>query len=256
MWKNLKFALALGACCLLSSAASAQWGDLKIKFVADGKAPTLPALDVTKDKAICEPMGKKVPNEEFVVGADGGLKDVIVFLLADKPVKAHPSYEATAKDTVTIDNKKCQFVPHVVLVRTGQTFVVTNTDPTGHNSKFSLRENKVDENPLLPPKGEFVVKPDRLTKSEKRAAQVSCSIHPWMTGWIVVQDHPYMATSAEDGTLEIKNIPVGKHSFQFFQENVGYIPSNGKLKTVKGKAMIEIKEGVNDLGEVKVKYKS
>lgn len=258
---NASFALALLAGCVLSiGSASAQWGDLKIKFVSDGPAPTLQPPMVDKDKEICTAMGKrKVPNEEFVVGKGGGLKDVVAFLVPekDKAVKVHPSYEDSAKDTVIIDNKGCQFVPHVVLVRTGQTFTVTNGDPTGHNSKFSFAQNKVDENPLLPPKGEFVVKPERLTKREVRAAQVSCAIHPWMSGWVLVQDHPYMATSSEEGVLEIKNIPVGKHSFQFWHENAGYITSSGKLKTTKGKADIEIKDGkVTDLGEVKVKYKA
>jgi hypothetical protein len=43
----------------------------------------------------------------------------------------------------------------------------------------------------------------------------------------------------------------------FWQENTGYIPPNGKLKTLKGKAELEIEDGkVSDLGEVKVKYKS
>jgi hypothetical protein len=250
-------ALCVGV--LSVDSASAQWGDLKIKFVVDGAAPKLPLPDVTKDKEVCTDGGKrKVPNEEFVVGKDGGLKDVIVFLVSEKgkAVKVHPSYEASAKDTVKIDNHQCQFVPHVALVRVGQTFVVGNSDPTGHNSQFNFPENKKAENPLIAAKGEYTIKADELTKSEKRAQQISCAIHPWMSGFVLVQDHPYMATSDEDGVLEIKNIPTGKHSFQFFQQNVGYVPSNGKLKTTKGKAEIDIKAGTNDLGVVKVKYKS
>jgi len=249
----------LAGCVLCVGSASAQWGDLKIKFVVDGEAPKLTPPEVTKDKEVCTVGGKrKVPNEEFVVGKDGGLKDVIVFLVPEKgkPVKVHPSYEDTAKDTVKIDNKECRFVPHVALVRVGQTFVVGNSDPTGHNSQFNFSENKKAENPLIPPKGEYTVKAAELTKRETRAQPISCAIHPWMSGFVLIQDHPYMATSDEDRVLEIKNIPAGKHSFQFFQQNVGYVPSNGKLKTTKGKAEIDIKDGANDLGVVKVKYKS
>jgi hypothetical protein len=259
MSKNICFGLAIAMAAIGASVASAQWGDLKVKFVCDGPAPTLPPLEVTKDKEICTAGGKKkVINEEFIVAKDGGLKDVIVFLVPEKgkAVKVHDSYKDSEKATITLDNKNCAFVPHVVLVRTGQTFVLTNSDPAPHNSKFSFAENKKDENPLLPPKGEFKVKPEELTKREIRATPISCAIHPWMQGWALVQDHPYMATSQEDGTLEIKNVPAGKHTFMFWQENVGYVPSSGKLKTSKGKMEIEIKEGVNDLGEVKVKPKA
>jgi hypothetical protein len=261
MHKTMKWMLAaMAGWVLLAGSASAQWGNLKVKFVVDGDPPKLNPPDITKDKEVCTAAGKrKVPNEEFVVGPGGGLKDVIVFLVPEKgqKVKVHTSYEDTAKDTIAIDNKGCQFVPHVALVRVGQAFKVTNSDPTGHNSKFSFAQNKIDENPLLPPKGEFDVKPERITKAEVRAAQVSCSIHPWMSGWVLVQDHPYMATSGEDGTLEIKNIPAGKHTFQFWHENAGYIASSGKLKTTKGKADLEIgNDKTNDLGTVKVKYKA
>src|SRR5688500_9874845 len=77
MKKSLHHVLAAlaGAIVLWGSVASAQWGDLKMKFVVDGKAPTLPALTVTKDVPICTAMGKrKVPDESFVVGKDGGVR--------------------------------------------------------------------------------------------------------------------------------------------------------------------------------------
>lgn len=256
---NWNLALALLAGCILSAnIASAQWGDLKVKFVADAD-PKLAALDVTKDKEVCLAGGKKkMPDESFVVGKDGGLKDVIVFLVPDKgeKVKVHPSYDEAAKATIKVDNKECRFVPHVALVRVGQTLSIGNSDPTGHNSQFNFPENKKAENPLIPPKGEYVVKAAELTKRETRAQPISCAIHPWMTGFVLIQDHPYMATSDDDGNIEIKNIPAGKHKFQFFQQNVGYVPSNGKLKTTKGAMEIEIKDGgATDLGEVKVKHK-
>jgi hypothetical protein len=259
MKKFLSFALMLVAGCVFCSAALAQWGDLKIKFVVDGEAPKLAPLEVTKDKEICTANGKrKVANEEFVVGKDGGLKDVVVFLVPEKgaAVKAHPSYDATAKDNIALDNKGCAFVPHVALLRVGQSFSITNSDATGHNSQFNFPENKKAENPLIPQKGEYKVKPTEITKREVRVQPVSCAIHPWMTGFVLIQDHPYMAVSGEDGVVEIKNLPVGKHSFQVWQQNVGYVPSNGKLKTTKGKAEIEIKEGGTDLEVVKVKYKA
>jgi plastocyanin len=253
-------AMALVASLAMAGVASAQWGDLKVKFVIDGKAPTLPPVDVTKDQAICTAGGKKkVQNEEFVVGADGGIKDVVMFLVPEKgqTVKAHPDYEKDAAAKVAMDNKGCAFVPHVLLVRTGQTLAFTNSDPTAHNSQFNFPENKKAENPLIPAKGEYSLKPADLAKRETRVQPVTCAIHPWMKGYILIQDHPYMATSDENGVLEIKNLPVGKHTFQMWQDGLGYVnPSSGLKGVSKGKVELTIKEGANDLGEVKVKPKS
>ena len=45
--------------------------------------------------------------------------------------------------------------------------------------------------------------------AEPLPAVVTCNIHPWMRGYLVIQPHPYVAVSGKDGTFEIKNIPAG-----------------------------------------------
>jgi hypothetical protein len=247
-------ALVAFAVLFSTSIASAQWGDLKVTFKVDGKAPTMAKLKADKDAAVCGKM--PLFDESFVVGEDGGIKDVIVFLVPDKgTLQIHPDYDAEKAARVELDNNRCQFIPHVALVRTGQTLVLKNSDPVGHNSKLDFLVN-TPQNPIIPAKSEFPVKPADLAKPERRATPVSCSIHPWMTAWVLVQDHPYMATSDENGELVIKNLPVGKHTFQFWQESVGNVSAPGKLKFNKGKVEIEIKEGENDLGELKIKPKA
>lgn len=252
-------ALAAVVMFVLTTTAQAQWGDLKITFKLDGAAPKPEKLMITKDNAVCAAPGKPaLVDESLVVGKDGGVQNVFVYLVpkAGTKVNAHPSYEETAKDKVTLDNKNCRFEPHALAVRTGQTLILKNSDPTGHNSNLAFTAN-TPQNPLIAANGEIPIKPADLSKPEKRVTQVSCSIHPWMNAWILVQDHPYMAVSDENGVVEIKNLPVGKHTFQLWQENVGYVnPSGGKLKVTKGKVDIDIKAGANDLGEIKFKPKT
>jgi plastocyanin len=238
---------------LASRAASAQWGDLKIVFQVDGKAPPARKLPVDKDGKVCaDPKNPPITSEEFVVGENGGIKDVVVHLVLGKePLKIHPAYEAAKDVPVELDNLKCRFVPHVALVRTGQTLLMKNSDPVGHNANIQFRENSI--NVLIPAKGEYPIK--SIGKPERLPAGVVCGIHPWMKGLVVVQDHPYMAVSDEQGVLTIENLPAGKHTFQFWQEGVGYVnPSgNSTLRFLKGKVDIEIKSGENDLGVLKVK---
>ena len=60
-----------------------------------------------------------------------------------------------------------------------------------------------------------------LTKAEAIPLPVDCNIHPFMHGCVLVKDDPYMAASAADGTFEIKNVPAGKHEFEFWHEQPG-----------------------------------
>ena len=73
---------------------------------------------------------------------------------------------------------------------------------------------------------------------------------------MVIQDHPYGAVSDKDGKLVIKNIPVGTWTFQLWQEKFGYITqfqrNNKTEKWRRGRMVVKIKPGMNDLGELHV----
>ncbi len=62
---------------------------------------------------------------------------------------------------------------------------------------------------------------------------MSCSIHPWMSAFIMATPHPYFAVTDENGTFEIKNLPAGVDlEVRVWQEKVKYVPS----ATVNGAA--------------------
>lgn len=254
------FTLAAVVAGLLSTATAADWGDLKLKFVLDGKFTPLPALKVDKDPAVCDKA--PMPDETLVVSAAGGIANVVVFLVPEKgaPLDIHPDYEKEKTAAVELDNKACRFQPHVVFVRTGQTLKLKNSDPVGHNSKLDFVTN-LSQNPIIPGSATVEIKGSDLSKPEKRATPVSCSIHPWMNAYVLVQDHPYMAKSNAEGELVIKNVPAGKFTFQVWQEKIGFlsdkntVDKDGKpVAWPKGKATITIKAGDNDQGSFKVKY--
>ena len=92
--------------------------------------------------------------------------------------------------------------------------------------------------------------------AEKLPVMVSCSIHPWMKGWLVIRDTPYMAVTDEQGKFEIQNLPAGKWRFMFWQEAAGYVDDvkiGGKpQKWSRGIVEIDIQPGKNDLGKIVV----
>ncbi|HEV3023139.1 MAG TPA: hypothetical protein VGX76_11760, partial [Pirellulales bacterium] len=182
--------LCFAVLCLTAAThttASAQWGTLKGRFVYDGKAPTPEKIDTSK-----EPMCGKhnVVDESLVVGEDGGLANVVLYV-SSKDVKVHPDYEKTAKDTVRFDNKHCRFEPHVLAMRVSQTLELHNSDSFSHNSNLApIRDEPI--NPLLGPDATIEYK---FQMPQKLLVPVSCNIHGWMKGHVVVRDDPYAAVS-------------------------------------------------------------
>lgn len=228
-----------------ASVAHAEWGNLTGRFIYDGPAPQRPSLATFgKDGVICK---ESVINESLLVDEKtGGVGNTVVYLLT-KDVKVHPDYERSAKDDVTMAMQGCRFDPHIVLIRVGQTLVGENKDPIGHNFNFSPPGEDEVGHLLLPgPKTRKTCKiPLRIL------APVYCNIHPWMRGYVLCRDNPYMAVTKPDGSFEIKLIPAGDHEFQFLHEEVGYLLAKPEWK--KGRATFTIKPGeTTDLGEIKL----
>jgi hypothetical protein len=77
-----------------------------------------------------------------------------------------------------------------------------------------------------------------------------------MAGHLLVQDHPYMAVSAGEGSFEIANIPAGKHEFQLWHEAAGYLKNvkyQGGAADRRGRLAVTIVAGQTlDLGDIKV----
>lgn len=246
--------LMMSTVLLISGGLSAaEWGDLKVTFVYDGTAPAATPINVNKDPQFCGQFG--LVDEQLVVNKEnGGIANVIAYLYTrgDKPA-VHPDYAATANAKVELDNTKCRSEPHVVLLQTTQTLVLKNTDAVGHNTNYSTFTNP-PQNILIPSGGQVE---QTLSQPERLPAKVACNIHPWMTSWLVVQDNPYSGVSNKDGELVIKNLPVGKWTFQFWQEAGGYVANvkqNGKATEWKrGRLEVTIKPGMNDLGKVQYK---
>jgi hypothetical protein len=229
--------------------AEGGWGNLTGRFVYKGDPPTPEKLSITKDVEVCS---KHAPiDERLLVSADGGIANVAIYV-RDNDVKVHPDYEATASDNVELDNLHCRFSPHVAMLRTGQTLVLKNSDSVGHNTKGDCFVNAAF-NILIPSGG--TAEPS-LGEPERLPVKVGCNIHPWMQGWVLIQKHPYMAVTAEDGSFTIENLPTGIHEVQLWQEAAGYLrgvqTKLGVSNEKNGRLEVAIHPGDNDLGDIEV----
>jgi hypothetical protein len=223
-----------------TTTANAQWGTLKGKFVYDGKAPAPQKLNVAKEP-IC--MEHNPVDESLLVGPDGGLKNVVIFVRT-KGVKVNPDL-AKAPEKVELDNKGCRFEPHVLPMLLSQTLVVKNSDPFSHNSNVTEVGGQ-GANPLIAPSKEATYK---YARAQVIPQPVACNIHPWMKALVLPRDNPYTAVSKDDGAFEIKDLPVGKLEFQVWQEKAGNVDTKD---WPKGRFTYDVKAGDNDLGTVKL----
>ena len=53
--------------------------------------------------------------------------------------------------------------------------------------------------------------------------RLSCDIHPWMSAWIFVFEHPYYAVTDEKGRFRIENVAAGEYQLVVQQPDVGYL---------------------------------
>ena len=232
---------------------TAGWGNLSGTFIYDGDPPPPKKLRITQDMALCT--RHDVFDESLVVNKENsGLANTIVFLYqkrASDLLPIHPSYDATATAKVTLDNVKCRFQPHVLVLRTSQILVVGNLDEVGHNTKIDTFNNP-PINPMSPAGSTFEY---RFGEAELRPAKVSCSIHPWMSARVFLRDDPYFAVTDKNGKFEIKNLPIGDWQFQVWHERgtISEVTLDGQSSSWKrGRFTTTIKSGENDLGEIKV----
>ena len=235
-----------------TSLAYAGGGTLKGKFVYGGGAPKPAAVEVNADKAFCGKHG--LVDESVVVAENGGLANVIIYLYLSRgdTVAVDPAYDALKAQKVRLDNVNCRFQPHVALLWTEQTVVLGNKDQVGHNTNVASLNKPM--NPLIPAGGELEVKFD---ESDRLPVQVSCNIHPWMKGILVIRDNPYFAVTDKDGNFEIKNIPAGDWKFQVWHESAGYVRNvkvGGKdVEWSRGQMPVSVTDGGTvDFGEVTV----
>jgi Carboxypeptidase regulatory-like domain len=180
----------------------------------EGTAPHQRSIDMSKEPS-CAAIHKDqlVTTENVVAGPNGGLANVVVYI--SEGWNGVPA----ASPQPVLDQKGCQYLPHVFVVGVNQHFKVTNSDQTLHNVHpmpkpgSSNREWNRSQQP-----GSQAI--DESWPAEEVAIHVKCNIHPWMSGYMVVVKGPY-AISDNKGSYKIANLPPGNYTLTAWQEMYG-----------------------------------
>jgi hypothetical protein len=157
--------------------------------------------------------GEPVLDEDLIVAADGGIKNVFVYVRRGAP---EGDYSPPEKPAV-LDQKGCMYHPRVQGVLVGQKVLVGNGDPVTHNVRSFPTLNKpfnFGQPPDTDPR-------ERVFDKPEREIEVQCDFHPWMHAYIFVMDHPFFAVSADDGSYAIPGLPPGEYTLAIWHEKLG-----------------------------------
>lgn len=211
--RNIAVALALTVAGLAPAgaydgAAVSGGGTISGVVKYKGAAPAPVPLDVNKDKEVCALSPKM--SKELAVGADGGIQYAVVSIATI--AKGKP-FEATK---AVIDQKGCDYLPHITFTPAGKEFDVTNDDGILHNIHTYSTKNPVLNR--AQPKFKKTLT-EKLEQPER--VKLTCDVHGWMTGWLVVMDHPYYAATDEKGMFKLTDVPPGDYELKVWQEKLG-----------------------------------
>ena len=206
--------VAIGFACALASKADAydeitvaNGGTIRGSVKVEGKIPKLPPLQITKYKEVC----KDVPNENLIVGPGQGLRYAVVTLegiTKGKAVEKEAQHE--------LDNVRCRFVPHVLAASVGQFLVMKNTDPILHTVHAFFTNGQPQFNVGLYPG-----RTSRKPLISPGVVKIRCEVHPWMSAYLVVTEHPYHAVTDAYGEYLITDVPAGSYKLKVWHESLG-----------------------------------
>lgn len=194
-------------------------GSIKGRVVFEGTPPVPEKIAVKTDMAIC---GSHQMVEKVVVGDTGGIRFAVVRLVAGKGV-----FPKAKVEEARLDQVKCQFEPHVQIVPVGSKLVISSSDDVLHNAHGFSEDGKTVFNIAVPVKGMKV--PVELNKPGRLKLRCDAG-HSWMSGYVIVSEHPCYAVTDATGSFELKDVPAGMYTIEIWQESLGVLQQKVTVK--------------------------
>jgi plastocyanin len=220
----MKLKFSFTSACALAALALSMWipsgwsspadtpSSVKGTVKFDGAAPKPSRIDMSQDPLCAKLHSTPATTEDVVVGGDGGLANVVIYV--SDGLASH-NFQPPPQPAV-LEQKGCQYKPHVLALQANQKFDVVNGDETTHNIHPTPNNNR--EWNMTQPHGMPL---EQTFAREEIAIPVKCNIHPWMKGYIAVFKHPYFAVTDKSGSFELKELPPGTYTITAWQEKLG-----------------------------------
>ena len=209
------------------TAPSGPTGTIRGVVRLNGPAPSAATEKIAQDQTTC---GTTVSLPRIELDKSNAIRNTFVYLDGVAAPAGAPSAPSTK--SVLVDQKNCQYVPHMMTVPVGSALEITNSDTILHNvhgylvaqegrdSLFSISQPIRDQHNKTPE----LTKPGVVT--------LTCDAgHPWMNAYVLVAENPYVAISNAQGEFVIPNVPPGTYRIRMWHEGVLLREHNKKLNT-------------------------
>ena len=184
------------------------------KINLEGAPPANAPIRMNADPACVAATKGTTPTQQTFVSEGGGLGNVFVYVQSG----LNGTFPAPTT-AVVLDQKGCQYIPHVFGVQVGQPIEIVNSDPTLHNVHATPKTN-AEFNTAQPIQG-MKTTHTFTAKEADVVVPFKCDVHGWMNASVGVLDHPYFAVTKPDGSFSIPNLPPGSYTLAAWHEKLG-----------------------------------
>ena len=143
-----------------------------------------------------------VPNEMLALGSGNTMGNIMVWV--SKGLPAGKTWPAP-KTPVVLDQKGCQYKPHVMGIMVGQAYRILNSDGILHNIHTLPKVNPAFNQGMPATLKEATT---TFAKPEE-VFHIKCDVHPWMSAYVAVFTHPFFSVTSTDGKFTISGLDPG-----------------------------------------------
>jgi plastocyanin len=194
---------ALLALLLLPGAALADDVTGQVRFTGP-PPPAGATLPTNKDRETC---GPSVPDESLLV-SEGGVENVVV--------RVEVPGRRAAPRGLTLDQRRCRYLPRAQAAAPGSTLELRNGDPVLHNV-HGYAGAATAFNVPMPLKDVGT----RRALPRPGVIRVGCDVHAWMAASIVVTETPFVAVTGKGGRFTLPGLPAGSWQAVAWHERLG-----------------------------------
>ena len=189
-------------CATMVSAA-----ELDGRVELQGPAPAPMYLPIDRDAEACGSAPKR--SARLIVSAQGGVQNAVV-VLPDAPAPVADGAPAV------MDQRGCEFVPHMLCVRPGVVVRFLNSDPAVHETRC-FHDAEMLTRFTMPPRA----RPVERQFHHDGPLLVRCGLHPWMHAWIYVVPHGRYTVTDAAGRFQLPDVPPGTYQLRVWHEQLG-----------------------------------
>jgi carboxypeptidase family protein len=208
--RNLSIVVVVVVLSAMAANPRPSGGSVSGKVTYTGTPAKAKVIDMSKEPSCAKQHATPVTTETVVTGPGDSLENVVVYISAGAPDESAPG------QSVKLEQKGCQYLPHLLAFQVNQPLEIVNDDQTSHNIHPLPRLNREwnrSQPPGTPPISEKYDKAEFIL--------VKCNVHPWMRGYFAVLKNSHFAVTGSDGGFKLPNLSPGKYTISAWHESYG-----------------------------------